>query len=110
MNINRMKQVDGYQMCRNIREGLRGMREVRSTPRTLPCREPYRNKCKPPALVDAFPPIWQLPFAPKCKGIVYRDSPVHTFLQNSGYKNREEGHPFIKSPAQAKHKRNHRFK
>lgn len=39
-----------------------------STPVTDPCRFPYRNNLKPPAFVDTFPPMWQLPLAPKSKG------------------------------------------
>jgi hypothetical protein len=27
-------------------------------------------KCRPPALVEMFPPMWQLPFAPKSSGII----------------------------------------
>lgn len=39
-------------------------------PRTLPWSEPYRIRRKPPALVETFPPIWQLPLAPKSSGII----------------------------------------
>lgn len=39
-----------------------------SSPVTDPCKFPYRINRNPPAFVEIFPPIWQLPFAPKSKG------------------------------------------
>ena len=44
-----------------------------SSPRTLPCSEPYLMNRMPPAPVETFPPIWQLPFAPRSRGTI-RDS------------------------------------
>lgn len=41
-----------------------------SRPRTVPRREPYRRTLRPPALVATFPPMWQLPFAPRSKGMM----------------------------------------
>ena len=41
-----------------------------STPRTLPCRDPYLSSLTPPALVARLPPMWQLPFAPRSRGMV----------------------------------------
>lgn len=31
-----------------------------SRPRTLPCKDPYLRRLKPPAFVAMLPPIWQL--------------------------------------------------
>ena len=40
-----------------------------SRPRTVPRSEPYRRNRRPPALVATFPPMWQLPFAPRSSGM-----------------------------------------
>lgn len=57
--------------------------QTTSSPSTEPCKLPYLKSRTPPALVDTFPPIWQLgysififsnthlPFAPKSRGTVY---------------------------------------
>ena len=41
-----------------------------STPNTEPCSDPYRKSRMPPAFVETFPPMWQLPFAPRSRGII----------------------------------------
>ena len=41
-----------------------------SSPRIFPCKFPYLRSLKPPALVETQPPIKQLPFAPRSKGII----------------------------------------
>lgn len=42
-----------------------------SIPSTVPCRLPYLSSRSPPALVERFPAIWQDPFAPRSRGIMY---------------------------------------
>lgn len=54
-------------LCDNI---LWWYRLTASSPKTQPCSVPYRITRMPPAFVDTFPPIWQLPFDPKSNGIM----------------------------------------
>ncbi len=73
---------------------LQNWKRKRDPPSTFPCREPYRNRRKPPAFVDTLPPIWQLPFAPKSKGIVnlYTTTDTTTFRTSGG--GQRKFHPF----------------
>ncbi len=73
---------------------LQNWKRKRDPPSTFPCREPYRNRRKPPAFVDTLPPIWQLPFAPKSKGIVYlyTSTDITTFRPSGG--GQRKFHPF----------------
>jgi hypothetical protein len=73
---------------------LQDWKRKRDPPSTFPCREPYRNRRKPPAFVDTLPPIWQLPFAPKSKGIVnlYTTTDITTFRTSGG--GQRKFHPF----------------
>jgi len=41
-----------------------------SRPSMLPWSDPYLKSLIPPAFVDTFPPIWQLPLAPRSSGIM----------------------------------------
>mmetsp|Transcript_4422 Transcript_4422/g.15514 ORF Transcript_4422/g.15514 Transcript_4422/m.15514 type:complete len:242 (-) Transcript_4422:24-749(-) len=41
-----------------------------SRPRTEPWSEPYLRYRMPPALVEMLPPMWQLPLAPRSRGII----------------------------------------
>lgn len=41
-----------------------------SRPSTVPRSEPYLRNRRPPAFVARFPPMWQLPFAPKSRGMM----------------------------------------
>lgn len=55
------------------------MQHADFSPSTLPWSEPYRRSRSPPALVETFPPIWQLPLAPKSSGIIYLEETKSLF-------------------------------
>lgn len=61
-----------------------------STPRTEPWRDPYLIRRSPPALVLTFPPIWQLPLAPRSRGMMKPsfDSPSSSCSKASGARHR----------------------
>lgn len=42
-----------------------------SIPSTVPCKLPYLINRSPPAFVEMFPAMWQDPFAPRSRGIMY---------------------------------------
>lgn len=50
-----------------------------SRPRTVPRREPYLRNRRPPALVAKLPPMWQLPFAPRSRGMMKSRSSTYRF-------------------------------
>ena len=54
-----------------------------SRPSTLARRLPCRRKRSPPALVAMLPPIWQLPLAPRSKGMQNPRSPAYSSSASS---------------------------
>lgn len=55
------------------------LRLTTSRPRTVPRREPYLRNRRPPALVARLPPMWQLPFAPRSRGMMKPRSSTYRF-------------------------------
>lgn len=50
-------------------EGVAVAQLTASRPSTVPRSEPYLRNRRPPAFVARFPPMWQVPFAPKSRGM-----------------------------------------
>lgn len=67
----------------NQRRELPGTRLTTSRPSTVPRREPYLRSRKPPALVATFPPMWQLPLAPRSSGMINPCSSTYSLSLSS---------------------------